>query len=136
MQNTQPDIIISESDAEKLDELLAKVSQKEFPGKVNLEQELDRASIVPSAQIPDNVVTMNSKVRFKDVNSDKSFTMTLVHPKNAGQENTVSVLAPIGSALLGLSVGQQISWPKPGGGDMQVEIEAIIYQPERDGALV
>ena len=135
MQNTQPDIIISESDAEKLDELLAKVSQKEFPGKGNLEQELDRATIVPSSQIPANVVTMNSRVRFKDVNSEKSFTMTLVYPKSAGQENTVSVLAPMGSALLGLSVGQQISWPKPSGGVMTVEIEEILYQPERDGAL-
>lgn len=133
MQNTQPDIIISESDAEKLDELLAKVSQKDFPGKGNLEKELDRATIVPSSQIPENLVTMNSRVRFKDVNSDKSFTMTLVYPKNAGQENTVSVLAPMGSALLGLSVGQQISWPKPAGGVMTVEIEEILYQPERDG---
>lgn len=133
MQNTQPDIIISESDAEKLDELLAKVSQKDFPGKDNLEKELDRATIVPSSQIPENVVTMNSRVRFKDVNTDKSFTMTLVYPKNAGQENTVSVLAPMGSALLGLSVGQQISWPKPAGGVMTVEIEEILYQPERDG---
>jgi len=133
MQNTQPDIIISESDAEKLDELLAKVSQKDFPGKDNLEKELDRATIVPSSQIPADVVTMNSRVRFNDVNSDKSFTMTLVYPKNAGQENTVSVLAPMGSALLGLSVGQQISWPKPAGGVMQVEIEEVIYQPERDG---
>ncbi len=133
MQNSQPDIIISESDAEKLDELLAKVSQKDFPGKGNLEQELDRATIVPSSQIPENVVTMNSRVRFKDVNTDKSFTMTLVYPKNAGQENTVSVLAPMGSALLGLSVGQQISWPKPAGGVMTVEIEEILYQPERDG---
>ncbi|MFG1491321.1 nucleoside diphosphate kinase regulator [Oceanospirillum sp. HFRX-1_2] len=133
MQNSQPDIIISESDAEKLDELLAKVSQKDFPGKGNLEQELDRATIVPPSQIPENVVTMNSRVRFKDVNTDKSFTMTLVYPKNAGQENTVSVLAPMGSALLGLSVGQQISWPKPAGGVMTVEIEEILYQPERDG---
>ncbi len=135
MENIQPEIIISESDAEKLDELLAAVSQKEFPGTANLEQELDRASIVPSSQIPENVVTMNSRVRFKDIHSAKSFILTLVYPKDAGQQETVSVLAPIGSALLGLSVGQKISWPKPAGGMMLVEIEEILYQPERDGAL-
>jgi len=150
MQNTQPDIVVSEHDAEMLDELLAKVSLKDFPGKANLllakvslkdfpgkanlEKELDRASIVPSAKIPANVVTMNSKVRFKDTTSEKSFIMTLVYPKNAGQEGTISVLAPVGSALLGLSVGQNISWPKPAGGEMQMMIEEILYQPERDGA--
>ncbi|WP_051206301.1 nucleoside diphosphate kinase regulator [Oceanospirillum maris] len=134
MQNTQPDIVVSEHDAEMLDELLAKVSLKDFPGKANLEKELDRASIVPSAKIPANVVTMNSKVRFKDTTSEKSFIMTLVYPKNAGQEGTISVLAPVGSALLGLSVGQNISWPKPAGGEVQMMIEEILYQPERDGA--
>ena len=133
MQNMQPDIIISEQDAEKLDELLAKVSQKDFPGKADLERELDRATLIPAAQIPGDVVTMNSKVRFKDLNTSKSLTMTLVYPKHAGQDDTVSVLAPMGAALLGLSVGQQISWPKTSGGVMLVEIEEILYQPERDG---
>lgn len=134
MQNMQPDIVISDRDAEKLDTLLSQVSLKDFPGKANLEQELDRANIVPSSQIPADVVTMNSKVRFKDVTTGKSFTKSLVYPKNAGQDDAISVLAPMGSALLGLSVGQEISWPKPGGGQMQVEIEEILYQPERDGA--
>lgn len=133
MQTMQPDIIISENDAERLDQLLAKVSLKDFPGKANLEKELDRATIVPSAKMPGDVVTMNSKVRFRDTASEKQFEMTLVYPKNAGQEGSISVLAPMGTALLGLSVGQQISWPKPAGGVMQVEIEAVLYQPERDG---
>ena len=135
MQNTQPEIVVSEADAEKLDALLEQVSVKDFPGKANLTEELDRANIVPSSQIPADVVTMNSKVRFKDVSGGQSFTRTLVYPKQAGQEETISILAPIGSALLGLSVGQEISWPKPGGGLMQVQIEEIVYQPERDGAM-
>ncbi|ACN16462.1 GreA2 [Desulforapulum autotrophicum HRM2] len=48
-------------------------------------------------------------------------------------EITISILAPVGSALLGLSIGDKIEWPKPGGGNLKVRITEIIYQPERSG---
>ena len=77
---------------------------------------------------------MNSTVRFFVESSQKEFELTLVYPKNvASNGKTISILAPVGSALLGLSIGDQIEWPKPGGGFLKVKITEITYQPERAG---
>ena len=130
----QPNIIISETDAERLETLLDSLSESSFPGKKELEAELGRATILPSTQIPPSVVTMNSEVKFKVLPSQEQFCLTLVYPKDVKENGkTISVLAPVGSALLGLSQGDQIAWPKPGGGMLNVQIEEIIYQPERAG---
>ena len=60
--------------------------------------------------------------------------MTLVYPKDMDSSgNKISILAPVGSASLGLSQGDQIEWPEPGGGLLRVRIEEIVYQPERSG---
>ncbi|MEZ0393359.1 MAG: nucleoside diphosphate kinase regulator, partial [Pseudobdellovibrionaceae bacterium] len=82
-----------------------------------LQEELDRAAVVLTDQLPQDVVTMNSKVEFKDLDSGEDFVMTLVFPENANiKENKVSILAPVGAALIGLRVGQTMSWPTPRGG--------------------
>jgi regulator of nucleoside diphosphate kinase len=79
---------------------------------------------------------MNSTVRFRVLSTDQTFEMTLVYPRDAdGSGSRISVLAPVGSALLGLSQGDEIEWPKPGGGVLQVRIEEVTYQPERAGEL-
>lgn len=107
---------------------------KAFPGKAELEAELDRADVVEPQEIPPTVVTMNSTVKFRVHSSQEEFQLTLVYPKDVDQSGgTISVLAPVGSALLGLSQGDEIEWPKPGGGTIQVRIEEILYQPERAG---
>ncbi len=130
----KPNIVISERDAERLEALLAKMPSDSFPGKAALEGELDRADIVDPREIPPTVVTMNSKIRFRVTSSNEEFTLTLVYPKDLDESGgTISVLAPVGSALLGLSQGDEIEWPKPGGGTLQVRIEEILYQPERAG---
>lgn len=132
--STQPNIIISETDAERLETLLDSLPASAFPGKKELEAELERATILPSTQMPPCVVTMNSEVKFKVLPSQEQFCLTLVYPKDVKENGkTISVLAPVGSALLGLSQGDQIAWPKPGGGMLNVQIEEIIYQPERAG---
>jgi len=132
--NTKPPLIISSLDAERLEKLLDSLGGKEFPGKDDLLAELDRADIVAPEEIPENVVTMNSTVTFKEVNSGKEFSLTLVYPHSKSTaEASVSILAPVGSALLGLREGSQIEWPKPGGGKLTVEIIKVIYQPEREG---
>jgi regulator of nucleoside diphosphate kinase len=129
-----PHIVISERDAERLESLLAKMPPDAFPGKKALEGELDRAEIVDPRDIPPSVVTMNSKIRFRVASSNEEFAMTLVYPKDVDESGgTISVLAPVGSALLGLSQGDEIEWPKPGGGKLKVRIEEILYQPERAG---
>lgn len=134
--NLRPSITISSLDADRLAKLLDSLEDKEFPGKDELQIELDRANIVTPEQMPPNTVTMNSTVRFKVADSGKEFALTLVYPNAAGKsKDTISILAPIGSALLGLSEGDQIEWPKPGGGLLKVVIIEVLYQPEREGDL-
>ncbi|MCC5867360.1 MAG: nucleoside diphosphate kinase regulator [Gammaproteobacteria bacterium] len=131
--NTMPNVVISSVDAERLEKLLEKLPAR-APGKAELEAELSRALIVDSKDVPPGVVTMNSTVKFRVQSSPDEFRMTLVYPKDLDDAgDKISILAPVGSALLGLSQGDQIEWPKPGGGSLQVRIEDVVYQPERAG---
>ena len=130
----RPKIIISSLDAIRLEKLLESLPDSVFPGKDDLEVELARAEVVDPKEIPSTVVTMNSTVKFEIVSTSKDFYLTLVYPKDVDANGgTISVLAPVGSALLGLSQGDEIEWPKPGGGLLQVRIKEVTYQPERSG---
>jgi regulator of nucleoside diphosphate kinase len=130
----KPEIILSERDAERLEKLLDSFPANAFPGKADLEVELERAKIVDSKDITPDVVTMNSKVKFRVSSSDSEFCLTLVYPKDVDESGeTISILAPVGSALLGLSRGDEIEWPKPGGGVLKVRIEDVLYQPDQWG---
>lgn len=132
--STKPKIVISSLDADRLDSLLESLPSDAFPGKAELLEELGRAEVVEPQAIPPTVVTMNSTVSFRVLSTSQEFEMTLVYPKDVdGSGKTISILAPVGSALLGLSQGDEIEWPKPGGGVLQVRIESVIYQPERTG---
>lgn len=129
-----PQVMISTLDAARLESMLERLPARVFPGRSNLEQELARAQWVAPEAMPPNRVTMNSTVRFRVESSAEAFTLKLVYPNDAGDSaTTVSILAPVGSALLGLAEGDQISWPKPGGGSLAVRIEEVMAQPERDG---
>jgi len=132
--NTQPDIIISELDYERIDNLLHASAGIPANIRAALETELERAELVAPQQIPANVVTMNSTVKFSVISSGITFTLKLVYPKDMDDSgNTISILAPVGSAMLGLKEGDEISWPDGNGGILQVRIESIEYQPERAG---
>lgn len=132
--NTRSKIIMTSQDLDRLEALLDTLPE-DSPGKDDLQKELDRAEVVPPQQIPDDVVTMNSKVLFS-VDSGGEFCLTLVYPKDIdGSADRISVLAPVGSALLGLSTGERIEWPRPGGGMMKLQIKELVYQPEREGEL-
>jgi regulator of nucleoside diphosphate kinase len=132
--NKKPKLIISARDAERLENLLDSLPKNAFPGKAELESELGRAKIVAPENMPATVVTMNSTVKFKVSSSSDEFCLTLVYPKAMNESGgAISVLAPVGSALLGLSQGDEIEWPSPGGGMLRVQIKEIIYQPERSG---
>ncbi len=127
----EPSIILTSADLDRLDRLLDSVSPLHTPGLDALRRELDRAEVVESHEIPPNVITMNSTVRFVDETSGKEFELTLVYPGDTLMTHgTVSVLAPVGSALLGLSVGQSIEWPLPGGRKMTLRVLEVTYQPE------
>lgn len=132
----KPQIILTSLDLDRLEALLESIPADAFPGKAALQAELDRAEIVAPERVPPSVVTMNSTVRFSIENSDEDFCLTLVYPKDInGSANRISILAPVGSALLGLSVGDELEWPRPGGGMMKVCVVEIVYQPERAGDL-
>ena len=131
-----PNIIISKTDAKRLEDLLDAVTGDNTPIADALDAEISRADIVESEDIPADVVTMNSKVKFKVLSSKESFCLTLVYPKDMKDNGeTISILAPVGSALLGLKEGETIVWSKPGGGTLKVQIEEVVYQPERAGEL-
>jgi regulator of nucleoside diphosphate kinase len=133
----KPEITLSRLDAERLERMLDSLDSASFPGRRELEEEIVRARIVEPAQVPPTVVTMNSKVRFKIKSSDTEFSLTLVYPGDThGSNDRISILAPVGSALLGLNEGDEIAWPAPGGGMMDVRIIEVTYQPERSGSAL
>ncbi|PKM20537.1 MAG: nucleoside diphosphate kinase regulator [Gammaproteobacteria bacterium HGW-Gammaproteobacteria-15] len=127
-----PDITVSTTDFDRLDQLLNGLPAENIASNT-LRQELERANVVAPQQLPDNVVSMNSTVRFSFADG-KSSCLTLVYPKDAAQSNTISILAPVGSALLGLRVGDSINWPLPGGDMSTITVDEVLYQPEREGA--
>jgi len=130
----RPKIILSATDAERLDQLLAAVPKIEFFGRDELEAELANATVVEPQQVPPTVVTMNSTVRFTVASSQQEFELTLVYPKDRDtSEKSISILSPVGSALLGLAQGDEIEWPAPGGGLVKVRVKEVVYQPERTG---
>ena len=98
---------------------------------VELAPELDRADIVPFHAVPPNVVTMNSRVAFEDETTGEFRIVTVVYPHEADpSEGEISVMAPVGSALLGLSVGQSIEWCFPDGRPRTLRVVELLYQPE------
>ena len=132
--NSQPDIIISELDYSRIDNLLRTTAGIATNIKSALLTELERAELVAPEQIPANVVTMNSQVKFSVISTGVTFTLKLVYPKDMDDSgNTISILAPVGSAMLGLKEGDEIDWQDGQGGMLQGRIEAIEYQPERAG---
>jgi len=103
--------------------------------EANLVSELERADVVDSHDIPPDVVTMNSRVTFEDVASRKMTEVTIVFPHDADvQAGKVSVLAPVGTALLGLTEGDSIVWPFPDGSSRCLRVVAVTFQPEAEGS--
>lgn len=133
--NKKPPIIISSLDLERIEALLDDMGDRVPSANANiLQQELARAEVVDPQNVPSTTVTMNSTVRFEMLPHGEKFELTLVYPRDInGDPNRISVLAPVGGALLGLSVGQEIEWPVRGGNKINVRITEVTYQPERDG---
>lgn len=99
---------------------------------VDLEFELDRAEVVEPKRVPRGVITMNSEVRLEDLDTGEEKIYKLVFPgQSRGTENAVSVLAPIGTALLGYRVGDTIEWQVPKG-MRRLKVLEVLYQPETD----
>jgi regulator of nucleoside diphosphate kinase len=130
-------ILITRGDQARLRALVDRhLDGPEAAAAEQLEGELERATVLNRYMIPDDVVTMRSVVTFEDVATGEQLQATLVYPSEADvAQGKISVLAPVGMALLGLKVGQQISWPIPGGRARTLRVLAVPYQPEAAGDL-
>lgn len=133
--DTSVPLIISVRDARRLDALLESPLGQASPVAALLESELLRAELREPDRIPPDVVTMNSEVVCVDDTTGVQRILSLVYPKDGGREGSVSVLAPVGAALLGLSTGQSIDWPMPGGRQARLRVSEVRYQPEASGLL-
>ena len=130
----KPNIVLSALDVERIEKLLDNTVGLDEKIEDNLLSELERGDIVDAQDVPGNVVTMNSTVRFSVSSSQEDFRLTLVYPKDMTDDGTtISILAPVGSAMLGLKEGDKIEWPNASGNAMQVRIEEVVYQPDRAG---
>lgn len=121
----QPTLIITRQDLERLETLVAR-SDADLSA---LENEIARAQVVEPQDMPSDVIGMNSTARFIDEVTEEAHEFTLVFPQDADiAAGRVSILAPVGSALLGLSVGQTIAWPGPSGRTLQLRVLAVSRQ--------
>ena len=133
--NTQA-IVISSLDLQRIEELLELPAHQDSAGASSLRAELSRANILEPGEMPGDVVTMNSMATVVDETSGETRELTLVYPRDAdGAANKISILAPVGSAILGLRIGQSIDWKVPGGRALRMRITGISYQPEASGQL-
>jgi len=137
MTAKETSIYITEPDRQRLEKLVEIAGERD--GMANhqylckLEHELDRAETVAPGDVPGDVITMRSKVRLKDLNTGEEMVYTLVFPSEANfDEGKISVLAPVGTAMLGYRVGSRIEWQVPSG-LRRLKVEEILYQPEAAG---
>lgn len=129
-------IIITGLDRQRLIDLILDAQAGEYRRSIyleNLRGELDRAQIVAPEEVPADVITMNSKVVLLDLDSGEQETYTLVYPEHADTaQGKISILAPIGTAMLGYRVGDEFEWEVPAG-KRRLKVEKLLYQPEAAG---
>jgi len=129
-------IYITEYDMKRLRALLTAARWQEPRGNPyleSLESELNRGKVVTPVEVPPDVVTMNSRVRLVDLDSAEEMVLTLVFPDQADvDQDRISVLAPIGTAVLGYRLGDTFAWQVPDG-IRRLRVEELLYQPEAAG---
>ena len=129
-------IFITDYDLKRLKDMLDVAKEFDYRGRddlKDLEAELNRAYLLASRDIPGDVITMNSKAVLIDIDSGEEMTYTLVFPRDADvDQGNISILAPIGTAMLGYSVGDTFEWKVPAG-LRRLKVKEILYQPEASG---
>jgi regulator of nucleoside diphosphate kinase len=129
-------IYVTEPDYHRLSALIESTRERngvDIQYLNKLEAELDRAEIVDPKAIPANVITMRSKVRLKDLVTGEANTYSLVFPTEADfSEGKISILAPVGTAILGYKSGDTIEWSVPSG-LRRIKVDEVLYQPEAAG---
>ena len=129
-------IHITKYDMDRLLDLIEGLRSTPKAAKLNLdllEKEINEGTVVEPENVPEDVITMNSKVNVMDIESGEKMTYMLVFPSEANiSKNKLSILAPLGMALLGYRKGDIIEWTVPSG-IRKLKVEEIVYQPEAAG---
>jgi regulator of nucleoside diphosphate kinase len=132
----QPSIFITTKDVERLRDLIRDAYHTEYRGSdylKKLAEEIEKASVVQPEQIPSAVITLNSTARLVDRETNEEMVYTLVFPEDAdASQGKISILAPIGTAMLGYKAGDTFEWDTPGGKRI-IRVKEIVYQPEAAG---
>lgn len=126
---------MTEFDLRRLDALFERIrTQVRPPPTLSLlERQLEEAIVVEPQDVPATVVTMNSRVEVLDLETAERRSLTLVFPSMAAVDTgSVSVLAPLGTALIGSCEGTRVNWHTPRG-RRQLQVERVVYQPEAAG---
>lgn len=130
-------IWLTAQDYNRLRTLLADLTRQSRgmqAGVETLEEILDLARVVNPETVPGNVVTMNSRVLYEDLRTREKGTVTIVYPADAdATSGRISVLSPVGAALLGESEGNEVELPLPHGETRRIRIDTVLYQPEAEG---
>ena len=127
----RPNLTVTTHDARRLEALLQGATARSTPMASLLEEELSRAVLVEPQDVPPDIVTMHSRVVCRDEGSGEQREIELVYPHEAdAARDRISILAPVGTALLGLAVGSSIEWPVPGGRTTRMRVMAVPYQPK------
>lgn len=133
MKNAHAPITITDQDLDRLSDVVSAFGERNLDAADSLATELERARVVPAASIAPTVVTMNSRVVCRN-ERDELHELTLVYPQRAHADSgRISVLAPLGIALLGASVGDTVQSAVGAGRPRAWRIESIAYQPESAG---
>lgn len=124
--NVPPRITMTTTDIDRLSDLASAAQNKMRDVAEFLTAEIERADVVEPDAVPADVVTMNSRVRFRDEATGEVRDVTLVYPEEQNlEEHKMSVLTPVGAALIGLSVGQSIAWHTRLGGEKTLTVLAV-----------
>ena len=131
---SERNIYVTSDDRKRLQALLSRPTEAMDRDDVSgLVGELQRAVVVPASEIPPDVITMNTRARLLDLDQRTTLDYTVVYPEDADfAAGRISVVAPIGAAMLGYRVGDEIEWVVPSG-PRRLRVEAILYQPEAAG---
>ncbi len=131
---SERNIYVTSDDRKRLQALLSRPTEAMDRDDVSgLVSEVQRAVVVPASEIPPDVITMNTRARLLDLDQRTTLDYTVVYPEDADfAAGRISVVAPIGAAMLGYRVGDEIEWVVPSG-PRRLRVEAILYQPEAAG---
>jgi regulator of nucleoside diphosphate kinase len=133
MTTELPEVKINKRDFEHLDELLGTLKGGQLPkGADILLEELSRAKVLDRAEIGSDTVAMHARILIRDEDSGRTRSVVLVYPSERSREDALSVLSPLGAALIGIDEGQSVEFDGPDGTRRRVTVMQVTPPAEDD----